>query len=507
MDSRLKLSKQERMAVAGTLLFGFMAQGMGLCNKYAFSDSLNHMFDIGVTIPSGRGGLYLLSKLETLLFGEGSFALPLYNGMVALLAIALSVVILIRMFRFQNPILCALLGGLWAAFPSLTALMYFDFTVHLYMIGLVMGTVGCYLALESKRYYHVAVGIILIGFAIGVYQAFLPMFATIIVIHFVRELCIEYENNTSMLRALLKRIVIMIGSMMVYFGLNEVLKRLTHESYTGYMGIGSELEVPLRSYIMRAAVAVREFYYPSSGMVDSIVYVGNTRYLYLIFVFAFIIMAVMLVRKTWSRLSTSARAVLVLTLLFVPVTVNMIYILSGYRILRMEYSMVSFYFVIIFLVEMLCDETNTDLKSVKLLTLATLLMCLSLIRVDNISYLKTSFVQTEAISYFNTLVTSIKNVEGYRDEYPVLFLNQGNIADTTIKQFDEFNGIPEDPNREMKDYLNDFMWQEFMGTWCGFDPVLASESDIKDVKSVADMPAYPDKGSIQVIDDVIVVKF
>ncbi len=60
---------------------------------------------------------------------------------------------------------------------------------------------------------------------------------------------------------------------------------------------------------------------------------------------------------------------------------------------------------------------------------------------------------------------------------------------------------------DVRGYVNDWNWINFMRQWTGFSPVIADAVPYYENEEVLAMPSYPDKGSIKVIDDVIVVKF
>jgi len=500
------LSKQEKCAILGSIAGGFVAQGIGLTNKFAFSDDLNHMFDVGVTLPSGRSGLFILSSLEQLIYGNGQYALPLYNGALAIIAIASAVCILVRLFQITDCFLAAVLGALWTAFPSLTALMYYDFTIHLYMIGLLIGIGGSYLICASRKWPLFLSGVVLIGISIGVYQAFFPIFVVIMLLDMIQKLEEgEAHDTKTILYLIIRKIVALLGGLTYYYMMNALLLKLCREEYAGYMGIGSEFEVSIKDYCLRVAVAVREFFVPRKIFSESTIYAGNSRYIYMILVLGLGVMCIMYVHSMWWQQSKIARVVLLLCIGFIPLAVNLMWVLSSYRILRMEYSLVSVFLVVVFFLERIdgkyCHGAKVALKAV------LILLCLGFIRTDNISYLKTTFVQSEAIQYFNTLIASIKNTEGYKDEYPVLFINSMDKTDSSLKSFEDFEALPEDPRRELQDYLNDFMWQEYMAVWCGYYPTLLTDTSAFTEYRFDDMPEYPDKGSIVVEDSVVIVKF
>jgi hypothetical protein len=52
-------------------------------------------------------------------------------------------------------------------------------------------------------------------------------------------------------------------------------------------------------------------------------------------------------------------------------------------------------------------------------------------RFDNQCYLKAIFQQQQAISFFTALAAQIKAAPGFKDDTPVVFLNEGSISDRT----------------------------------------------------------------------------
>ena len=55
--------------------------------------------------------------------------------------------------------------------------------------------------------------------------------------------------------------------------------------------------------------------------------------------------------------------------------------------------------------------------------------------------------------------------------------------------------------------LNSYAKKEFMNHWLAYKPNYLDAEDYEKLPEVQMMPHYPDKGSIKLINDVIVVKF
>ena len=111
---------------------------MGLFNKYSWHDDIFSLFMTGTTIRLGRWMLYVLVEAEKWFYGNGHFSLPLVNGMISLLCIGLSAGLLAVHFNIRSRALSGLLGAAMAVFPVVTALFSFMFTIHYYMVALLM---------------------------------------------------------------------------------------------------------------------------------------------------------------------------------------------------------------------------------------------------------------------------------------------------------------------------------------------------------------------------------
>ena len=145
-------------------------------------------------------------------------------------------------------------------------------------------------------------------------------------------------------------------------------------------------------------------------------------------------------------------------------------------------------------------------SSIATVTLAALLLMYC--RLDNRCYLKATYAQQEAISYFTTLVSQIKGTDGYRDELPVVFLNRN--SDTSLHPGDDghFRDIAYRPyNLDVNGYVTSYSWQNFMRQWTGYSPIIVEAAEFAELDEVKNMPHYPDDGSIRVIQDTVVINF
>ena len=136
------------------------------------------------------------------------------------------------------------------------------------------------------------------------------------------------------------------------------------------------------------------------------------------------------------------------------------------------------------------------------------IVCMSIwfCRYSNVSYLKADLLHQRATSYYTTLITRIQSAEGYNEEFPIAYVNANqNVSLKTVSITSDLYVACIPPNT----FLHDYSWKAFIHEICGFSQEevdSAMLSEVTEWEEVQNMPAYPNDGSVQVINDVIVVK-
>ena len=88
------------------------------------------------------------------------------------------------------------------------------------------------------------------------------------------------------------------------------------------------------------------------------------------------------------------------------------------------------------------------------------------------------------------------------------WVNRYEMQDTSLYNMEEMKGLSLTGYEEtLEEYVNNWAWERFLQRWCGFDPETVDEAEVKTWPEVQAMPSYPAADSIQVIHDVVVVKF
>ena len=300
-----------------------------------------------------------------------------------------------------------------------------------------------------------------------------------------------------------------ILSVIVYFVLNKFFlwyKGLTLSNYRDINQMGKE---SITTYIQRAVIAYRRFFSTSGINAYTSMFPFRVRHIYAVVLLLCLCLLIYKIVKIYKQNKFRALLLGVCILIF-PLAMNFIFVMCAEEYVHnlMLYGQTAIYLLLAFLL----DKTEFSLEK---LTQAVyfvgififLFTSFSYSRYANMNYLKIEFNQKRAISYFTTLVTQIKNCDGYTDEMPVVYINPREIHDKTLKELSGFTSFYVIPYKLTTNIINSNSLFAFINNWCGFSPEYAEEEDFKDLPEVQEMPYYPDDGSIKIINDTIVVKF
>ena len=509
-DYLKKIKIQYKITFLSTIIFGFLSQGMGIFNKYSYSDDIGSGFScLGATITSGRWMLEVLSKIELFIFGDGHYSLPVFNGIVALFYIGLTSCLLISLFKCQNIILCFCLGGIMVAFPTITGIFGYIFAAPSYMFGMLMGVTGLYLICKETKKINIIIGILLMSCSVGVYQAFIPLFLGLFVIYLIM-FCVNNSTDTKLIiREIVKIIIAILSFICIYFVVNKFALYISKSELTSYLGINTMGDESLLEYFSRAIYAYGRFFILNNSS-DYYMYYGNIRIVYYFILIVSLLLFVLLFIKIW-KINKLNSFILLCLFACVPLASNFIFVMveSNNVHALMVYGQIIPYILAI----VLFDNDQVENNFIKIVSItgiiALLLINIMYCRFDNQCYLYAEFSQQEAISYFTILITRIKSCDNYDDELPVsfVFIDGSHIEDKSMYDFEHLNHIKVNPYDDMYHYVNNYEWKTFMKRWCGYSPEIVDGSDLMTNQEVLEMSCYPDAGSIKVVDNRIVVRF
>lgn len=500
-----------KVCLISSLIWGLLAHGVALTTKFAVADEVHFGFSVGSTIVSGRWFLEILGRFVRFFFGSPNFSLPLTGGLLTIFLTGLCSCTLAAWMGLKSKTSWVLVSGLMMTFPVISGLFFYIFTSPYYMFGLLLLLLGSMILSKQRSWRAFGGGVILVTLSISIYQAFIPLFLSLLLTYFIKEvLCAEKWTVKILLREIFWYCSACITTILLYFLSVKLSTSLIQQELLPYKGISSMGTATISDYLYRIKLAIYLFFLPTRCDRYAFIFPYRLTDCYYLMLISIYLLGALLVLRTFKRNWVKSLSLLLVFAVF-PLSANFIYVMCEQEDIYtlMQFGLLAPFLLLICLADwqFFGHRLNKPIK--ECLCVFLCLFCLFCVRTDNAVYTKGIFVQTRAQSYFTTLVTQIKSVPGYTSATPVAYIGDTSICmDPTFQRIDGFGALTMAPlPYDATPFCVGYDWQEFLHLWCGFAPVTASSEAFEILPEVQNMPSYPDSGSIRMIDGVVVVKF
>lgn len=510
------LSGAVKTAFYAAFAAGLAAHLYQFTNKlYNYDELANTPGGIGLSTEQGRWLLNWMGRFMRSVFG-GSYSLPFFNGIFALLFLALSAGMVVSVFQVRNKLTAGLIGGLMTVFPAVVSMYFFMFLALYYAIGIFFSVFAAWLAVKyPKNIIANIAAVVMIACSLGVYQAYFPDTVCILLIVVILKAAFggvkEKKEWKEFFLMIARFLVVMAAGVAVYFLINKAVLAVTHIQLTSYQGGDTMGKITIAQLISALKSCYTSFFDLGFSDVMGISYNRTVRRLIKVvwILFAAGIGAYLVLKKK----EYLNKVIVLCGILVFPVAMFLIYVMApnSYCYTLMAYSVV-FFFVFFLLWLDACSRNlklHAPVKSITNWVSALLTAALVIVFVwyANGNYMALEYTKYHDFSYVQTLITKIRSVEDYSQDKSVIVVGT-QINDSTNGMGsligDTFTvGGKADTNLGYNSLLY------LMSDYLGFSPYYGTYEEIQNWMQrevVREMPSYPADGSIQVIDDTIIVK-
>lgn len=510
------LSGAVKTAFYAAFAAGLAAHLYQFTNKlYNYDELANTPGGIGLSTEQGRWLLNWMGRFMRSVFG-GSYSLPFFNGIFALLFLALSAGMVVSVFQVRNKLTAGLIGGLMTVFPAVVSMYFFMFLALYYAIGIFFSVFAAWLTVKyPKNIIANIAAVVMIACSLGVYQAYFPDTVCIFLIVVILKAAFggvkEKKEWKEFFLMIARFLVVMAAGVAVYFLINKAVLAVTHIQLTSYQGGDTMGKITIAQLISALKSCYTSFFDLGFSNVMGISYNRTVRRLIKVvwILFAAGIGAYLVLKKK----EYLNKVIVLCGILVFPVAMFLIYVMApnSYCYTLMAYSVV-FFFVFFLLWLDACFRNlklHAPVKSITNWVSALLTAALVIVYIwyANGNYMALEYTKYHDFSYVQTLITKIRSVEDYSQDKPVIVVGT-QINDSTNGMGsligDTFTvGGKADTNLGYNSLLY------LMSDYLGFSPYYGTYEEIQNWMQrevVREMPSYPADGSIQVIDDTIIVK-
>lgn len=504
------LNRSERYAFLSAMIVGFLTHSFILYNKLSYLDDNTYYFSLGGTWPLGRWGLGVIEEVQKWL-GLQTYSMPFINGILTIFFIAVMAVLLVRMLCIKNGLYAVLIGAYMVVFPAVASTFAYMFTAPYYFFGAMLMATAVYLVRRTK--YGIIPASLMIAFGMGIYQANIGIATAFFVIVLLCDARKQtfLKNITTAVRCFIG----LLTGIVLYFLLNKFFMFVTETELSDYQGINGMTSLSLDGIVSGIVRAYKLWPQLIRWEIVGISNSGLIRLMYAVCLVLFVLFALLYLyqiykkKDIWNTLYTGVLIVLV------PLSIGVIYVMTASSDANLHTLMVyNLFFIPVYPLILLENIEEAAEKKLpvwchKSAVMTIVIMTLFYIGLDNCAYLKANYQQENAIAYSTELISRIKSVENYSDELPVLILGNVDGQDSSIAYEHEFDEIQiQGYHTNMYKFIAYYANPRFWELHCGYkiyppaDPEKIYESEY-----VKQMPCYPKDGSIQVVEDTVVVKF
>ena len=345
---------------------------------------------------------------------------------------------------------------------------------------------------------------LLLSASLGIYQAHISFAIALLLLVLIQD-CMNDADWKQIIMQSFKYLILLAGAFIIYFLLVRLSLLVKGAELIGYQGIDKMGHVNIIEIPSQIALAYKQYF---KLFYSDIFSINPYPLIKAAILLLHITMLIITVYGIYSKKAVDILEIVLLFMIF-PLAVNLIYVMApkSYVYSIMMYSMVAVFLAVILLLQ-LSHKILFNKNLARLIqwtgTVCLLLIILLQCQYNNVQYLAMNMQYEQAHSYMTTLVTRIKSTEGYNSSMNLVFIGE-RFEDSTFYTNDEF----EEYNMAGRgqELVNIYCQEDFLRRFIGYtQPQDTNWKPWSQLDEVKIMPAYPDDGSIKVINNTIVIK-
>lgn len=493
-----KVKKTWKTAFYSTFIIGFLVHMYKFTNTLLNHDSVYNFYADQNVLGSGRWFLSIACGISSY------FDLPWVTGLLSIIFIALTSVVIIDIFKMDNPVVIILTGGILVTFPAVTETFYFGFTADGYMLAMLLAALAVRFSLfGDKKKLHIFLSVCFICLCCGIYQAYVSFALVLALCYFMMVQLNSGHKIKEYMGWIGKQAFIYGAGLSLYFIIWKVCMHFQNVSANSYKGI-DKVGFSFSTVVKAVPSAIRScvlFFLEWNVLEHGVTVYSLLNIVFFLFAFAVIIVAVC---KTKIYKRPAALILFFACITAVPFVVCMWQFTSSDVVygMRMLQSLSIIYILVVVLAEKYSPK--------KLCNASGLLIFIIVFNFGlqaNISYwflnksnqatYATGIEMVSRIHMLDTKANSIAVIGESRDLTSSAYLlnykklhNLGSGLETDL-MFDYghtvyyLNGMF---NLDLERVSNDRL------------------KEIADISEVKQMDCWPEPNSVKVIDNIIVIK-
>ncbi|QCR31460.1 glucosyltransferase domain-containing protein [Lysinibacillus sp. SGAir0095] len=503
---RGKIQYEWKLAIISAFIIGLLTHLYIFLHRLPNHDGLLNIYSSQAKVSSGR---FFLSNAAGL---SSYFDMPWVIGLFSILFLSLAAACIVCLFEVKKKMAIVLISGIVVAFPSVSATFSYMFTADGYMLGTFLAVLA---VLLTKKYkFGFIIGAVALCLGVGIYQANLSVAMAFITLWLMHDILLK-KTTTKQLGLNVLRSALMLGIGMVsYLVVYKIYTKFLDVSITSYQGldkVGSVTLDDIPKVFETIDLKLKTFFF--NGFVNQ-ADVNLLEWLNVFLLITLIISTITVIVKNKVYNSIVQILIFVLLVLSLPISFYVVYFLSPeaeYHML-MIFSISSIYIYLILLYDAV--EVRKSLWIEKINSWATVILLTVTIYnfglIANIVYFNMELKYERSIQLANRLIDRVEQLEDYEDIKKIHVIGRYRI-ETPLPSVIIPQKIPQMVGSTGEHLLVETAHiQKIFANFLGYELLFLMPDELEEMNArneIKEMGIWPVKESVQVIDDVLVIKF
>lgn len=426
---------------------------------------------------------------------------------ICLIFLSISVIIIIRIFDIKNKTIIGFIAAIIAVAPQFTETYFFIYCADAYCLAFLLACLTVYFLKKSdiKKKYYIMAGLCTI-IVCSLYQAYLGVIIGLTILLIVEYLLRNEDIKEIIVKAIQYLAVIFAGVILYYIILKIIIKLLgiSLASYKGANSLGLETVKALPNTIIQTYKDFINFFFTNKIINNS--YYNRKIINTVLFIISFTGLGLNLYRGQYKV--KCLRALLIMGCLLVfPIGISIMNLIAPNTTINLVTGpglITSIVLVAIIYNKLDNNSVNNLIKIIYIMMLAILIATFIIENTYTYMCRHETYINYYAIS--NDIYSKATELSDYSSDKKWMFSNVINIE---AKNVEKTNGFISRDSETWNNYSGTLQNHNFFDKYLGIDISMCSRDEYNEIIKTDEfkqMPIYPNKGSVKIINDIVVIK-
>lgn len=485
------------------LFVGLFAYLYKITNWLPNWDSLVFRYDEQNMIAMGRWFLPVVCSFSSF------YDLPLLNGLMAIIFHGLGAVCICKILKVQNKITAALTGAIIVSFPTVTSVMMYNYVADGYAVSFLFSLLAALYMTKEKPNYIIAA--ILIALATGIYQAYITVTITLVLLHLIDEIIFRDAPSGAILKKTICMVLSGACGVVIYAIVLKITLAVFSVELLDYQGASqtaslSNINILASLYVIKETF--RKFFFDLSVGVN--LYVALNA-LVLILTLIYYIKSIV-INKIYKK-PASLFMVIIFSVMLILGAGALAFVnplVDYHNLMLMGYAAFYLLFVIIYEKGEEKSEKHTAIKRWVVL-LTSLVIIINQVVIANVSYHKAQIAYEKSYGVLIRIADRIEQTPLAEDCKKILVIGAlDNSEAYSVNLTPDITGITDGYIvRADDEIVGQSVLASALNDYCGKDYEFVSGDEKKKLiqrDDIESMETWPSKDCVSVIDDIVIIK-